>query len=228
MLAIAFAGAVAACGIPLKVTLLGEQGDAAKAQSGVRLRLARPSFHLLLAMEEKDKRRLVVTQTMDDAPLVFQAETSPNWLADTEVTISVDGMEMLTSASAGETDRTKDVIESALAVAGAAAKTRAKPRVFECDGADRLGKEVSDFDNEQNALIAARNRARDALNQCLLKKQNCSSYNAELTRRTQDVEQNRLSLDDYSEIVLEADPNHPLLAPRVPTPCFRVVLEEEL
>jgi hypothetical protein len=243
---VVLAAASLACGVPLRVIRLGREGDPAPAQTGMRFRLARPVFHLDLAMEEKGHRRLVVTQSMDGPPLVFQAETDPSWLADTDITLAVDGNEFLTSASAGEKDRSQDVVEAALAVAAAAGKTAAALEALrqnpvppeQCAGLTRLQSQLGAYDAAQSQRIDDAVKARKALEQCQASMLNCAARNAELERRQAQVQASRLRLDEWARLTLAiSDPNDPGNPERRrvvevlradANPCFDVELEERL
>jgi len=223
------AGAVAllglGCGVPLQVTRLDPLAGDPPPQAGMRFRLARPRFHLQLAMVEKGRPQLVVGQTLDDTPLVFEGQTAPSWLADTEVTIAVDADERLSTASAGEDDHTQDFVEAVIAVASKAGIRGGPPPSEACAGLSDLKTGLASFLKEQDARIDAREKAQRSLDACLETMLNCSARNAELERRAAAVESHRADLDAFARIVLEGEAT-PLLDHE--NPCFVVTLKEVL
>jgi hypothetical protein len=213
------------CGVPLQVTRLDPLAADPPPQAGMRFRLARPRFHLQLAMVEKGQPQLVVGQTLDDTPLVFEGQTAPSWLADTEVTIAVDADERLSSASAGEDDHTQDFVEAVIAVASKAAIRSGPPSAEACAGLSELSTGLAKFLREQDTRIDAREKAQRSLDACLESMLNCSARNAELERRTAAVESHRADLDAFARISLAGEAT-PLLDH--PNPCFVVTLQEVL
>jgi hypothetical protein len=219
-----------ACGVPLKVTRLGTEGDKPTTQKGVRFRIGRPTFHVALALDEPNQPKLIVSQALDAMPMVFEAETDTNFLADTNISLGVDANERLKTTSAGETDRSKDIIEAAIALVGAAVKTRARglrpappPPPPVCSGGHELQKKVDQYVTEQLSLIAARDDIQAKLDGCAKAPATCGPLEAEVQRRQGEIEGSRLPLDHWvrvsysgKNVVENSDP------------CFEIALEEVL
>lgn len=132
---------VLSCAIPLTVRRVDPEGAASATEvNGVRYKVNRPVTTIALRVPaaaklsdldgvDRCRFEIIVEQRMTDT-WIYEAEYSPNFLADTDATLTLREDGSLSGVSAGETDR---ILPFLAAVAGLAVSvaTTSKPRAVE-------------------------------------------------------------------------------------------------
>ena len=127
--AVLFLGSLVACGgacsgIPAAVVRVD---DLKTPQKGIRYFLKTPVFKPGLRFRERTKDRkvhydVILRQTMDGKPLVFEVRPSPRPLSDTTLIVDLDEKGALSAVTAGEDNKTAEIAAAVAAIAvGAAA-----------------------------------------------------------------------------------------------------------
>ncbi len=219
--------AVLACGIPLKVRRVGVEGAPAAdptSERGVRFRIARPAFHVSLLRDETRSDRVVLSQRLDGPSLVYEAETRTNPFADTEIRLGLGEDALLQSVSAGETDRSLEVVEAVLALSKAAAAFAGEPGALEigtCERARELAAAIRIYAEAQDLAIREREHVLALERECrsaLLVRSSgrcgglagddprlltrITALHKEAERRQAELREARFDLDPFAEVRL--------------------------
>src|ERR1051325_11116419 len=88
---------VSACSVPLRLKRID---DATTAASGVRFTIMRPSYKASVAMADGEYQ--VILEQRLDQPVIYEATTAPNWLASTEVSMTIEDDGHLSAIMGGE------------------------------------------------------------------------------------------------------------------------------
>lgn len=133
----------AACGVPIRFSHVDDPTSEVK---GVRYTVMRPSYAALVSLADDGTPELQVTQSLDQ-PVVFEATSRVNPLAETEFSFTLKDDGKLSAIMGGETDKTKEALEAALGLAKAAAAAKVGPKTkAECDA------EIAAFKKKHAAL----------------------------------------------------------------------------
>ncbi|HXK26395.1 MAG TPA: hypothetical protein VMS55_27275 [Myxococcota bacterium] len=226
---------IAGCGVPLHWKRIDVSDHA--PVGGVRYVLKRPAYEASIAFvgdpAQAPNSVLRVTQTMSGEPIVYEATSDVNPLADTEVEIKIADDGSLTALSGGETDRSIEILEAGLDLAKTAAlAAEAVEGGAENPCLNLLQRIAGHIANERKPMadlavsLAARIQQEEADLRTALggkapvahKIAGLHSLRAESERVYQSLEEDRMALDESDFSVLVKEPGR---CGKNPCPAYR-------
>lgn len=165
--------AAAGCSIPLEVRRVE---DASSEARGVRFLVRRPAYEAALLLDESAadpcRFRLVLTQTLDGPAIEYEARGETQLLASTDTTLTLDDGGALSALSAGEADKTKEVVTALAGIATSFApipKVEAKqPELPACRGLpEEAAKSLDEYVATHRAMVRRLEVLRSTIGQKL-------------------------------------------------------------